>query len=76
MSIRFNHSFGHSTGNILSTFFHEAVNAAPKVFTVIMNLSEEDDDDDDYVDPTPEEILDWIYVDEDSRPEENQYGGW
>lgn len=74
MLTRFNHSFGRSTGTILSTLFHAEFKVAPKVFTVIMNLSEEDDDDDDYVDPTPEEILDWIYTDEDSRPEEDQYG--
>jgi hypothetical protein len=74
MSTRFNHSFGRSNGNILSTFFHAAVNAAPIAITVILKLSEENDEDDDYVDPTPEEILDWMYADEDSRPEEDQYG--
>lgn len=74
MSTRFNPSFGRGAGTILSTFFQAVVKATPKVITVIMNLTEENDDDDDYVDPTPEEILDWMYADEDSRPEEDQYG--
>lgn len=74
MSTRFNPFFGRGTDTILSTFFHAAVKATPKVITVIMNLSEENDDDNDYVDPSPEEILDWMYADEGSRPEEDQYG--
>ncbi len=74
MFIRITPSFGHGSGSLLSTFFHAAVKAAPKAISVIMKLNGEDDDDDDYVDPTPEEILDWMYADEDSRPEEDQYG--
>lgn len=74
MSLRFNPSFGRGAESPLSTLFHAAVKAAPKVITVIMKHNGEDEDDDDHVDPTPEEILDWMYPDEDSRPEEDQYG--
>lgn len=36
-------------------------------------IMDDDFNEDDYVDPTPEEILDWMYADEDSRPEEDEY---
>ena len=74
MSTRFTPSFVKGASTIISSFFQAAAKAAPKVVTGIMSLSEENDDDEDYVDPTPEEILDWMYADEDSRPEEDQYG--
>jgi hypothetical protein len=67
-------TFGHGAGTLLSAFFHTAVHSDPKSRTEIMILSKEDNEDDEYVDPTPEEMLDWIYADEDSRPEEDQYG--
>lgn len=39
----------------------------------MMKLTAGDNDEDDYEDPTNEEILDWMYADEDSRPEEDEY---
>ena len=45
-----------------------------KLEDIIMRFSDDSDDDSDYEDPSPEELLDWIYSDEDSRPEEDQYG--
>lgn len=74
MSMRFYPSFGRSAESLLSIFFHTAIKVAPKVIPAIMKHNGEEDEDDDYVDPTPDEILDWMYPDEDSRPEEDQYG--
>lgn len=45
-----------------------------KLGDIIMRFSDDSDDDSEYEDPSPEELLDWIYSDEDSRPEEDQYG--
>ena len=46
--------------------------AAPRVLNIILHFSD-DEDDEDYEDPFNEEILDWMYADEDSRPEEDEY---
>ena len=48
-----------------SRIFHR-LNSDTKSQTIV-------DEDEGYEDPSPEEILDWIYADEDSRPEEDQY---
>lgn len=64
---------GQSTGVILSTFFQgEGMTAAPRVLNIILHFSD-DEDAEDYEDPSNEEILDWMYADEDSRPEEDEY---
>ena len=45
-----------------------------KIGESIMRFESEDDDS-EYEDPSPEELLKWIYADDDDRiPEEDQYG--
>lgn len=36
--------------------------------------SDDTDDDSDYRDPTIEELLEWMFADPNSRPEDQEYG--
>lgn len=66
--------FAQGSTSILRTFIGRHGKAIHQLFSRYIMQFTEDDDDSDYEDPSPEEVLDWIYPDPDSRPEEDQYG--
>lgn len=67
--------FAHGAASILSLLSGRRNHPALRHVKNFLMQCSSDDGDGDYRDPSPEEILDWMYAgDDDRRPEEDRYG--